>query len=98
MYKRQVLESVENFLFWYLKKVYSLDKNESANISEELGNFIRRLLQTSDEIIHAASEVSEELQGQICEFILKNQEDVYKRQSFYRVISIRSCWQIWTGR
>lgn len=70
----QVLESVENLLFWYLKKVYSLDKNESANISEELGNFIRRLLQTSDEIIHAASEVSEELQGQICEFILKNQD------------------------
>lgn len=70
----RALVYIENVLVWYYKRMNNLNEDETDMLAEEMGLFSSRLLQNSDDIVHAFSEVREELQGQICEFILKNQD------------------------
>lgn len=70
----QVLEVVEMVLLEYLKKVHKLNDNESVNICDELEKFMQRVLQTSEDIVHASKEVREELQSQIGKYVLENQD------------------------
>ena len=70
----QVLEVVEMILLEYLKKVHKLNDNESVNICDELEKFMQKVLQTSEDIVHASKEVREELQSQIGKYVLENQD------------------------
>ena len=74
LYEKITLVVVEMILLGYLKKVHKLNENELAYIGDELEKFVQRVLQTSEDIIHASKEVREELQSQIGKYVLENQD------------------------
>lgn len=69
----RAIEYVENLLFWYLKTEYELSDIESTEIAKEMETYGEKLMNISDDILHANREVREEIQIQMKNFVLKNQ-------------------------